>query len=156
MVYRKSPEAAAKIISQLEQLGLIIDGDEFPYYFAACSSNGSLRKNIDLKIGQFKDSTYFIFENNILAKIGKVGGGSRCLYKRVYDYRSTDPTGVSISESIKEGNEIIILAINFTSEPEKIYGVLTEGSVRGPKLEKSLLEIARNLNINLKWNKNKG
>tara|TARA_R100000951_G_scaffold35246_1_gene29812 strand:+ start:1871 stop:2332 length:462 start_codon:yes stop_codon:yes gene_type:complete len=145
-----------KIIDQLEQLGLNTNGDEFPYYVAARSSNGYLHKNIDLTIGKFKDSTYFIFENNELLKIGKVGGGDRCLCKRVYDYRSKDPTGVLISESIKEGNEIIILAINFTPEPEKIYGVLTEGSVRGPKLEKSLLEIARNLNINLKWNKNKG
>ena len=51
---------------------------------------------------------------------------------------------------------MVIFAINFESEPEEIYGVLTEGSIRGPKLEKSLLETARSLNIDLKWNKNKG
>tara|TARA_R110000803_G_C11734739_1_gene290147 strand:- start:44 stop:502 length:459 start_codon:yes stop_codon:yes gene_type:complete len=144
-----------KRFNVLAQLGLITN-EKNNYYAAARSVNGKLTKNLDLTIGKFVDSTYFIFENNILAKIGKVGGGSRCLCKRVYDYRSNDPTGVLISESIKEGNEIIILALNFTPEPEEIYGVLTEGSVRGPKLEKSLLEIARNLNINLKWNKNRG
>jgi len=144
-----------KIYESFNQLGLKgINKDNL--YSAAISVDGYLVKNPDLKVGQFTDSTYFIFENNILAKIGKVGGGSRCLCKRIYDYRSYDPTGVLITESIKKGNTVCILAINFKSEPEEIYGVLTEGSVRGPKLEKSLLERARSLNIDLKWNKNKG
>ena len=144
-----------KILNTLNQLGLK-DIHEDEYYGAAVSRDGELWKNPDLKLGQFTDSTYFIFENNILAKIGKVGGGSRCLCKRIYDYRSKDPTGILISESIKKGNTVVILAINFAPTPEKIYGVLTEGSVKGPKLEKALLEIARNLNMDLKWNKNKG
>ena len=144
-----------KILKSLKQLGLknISYND---LYCAAISRGKELAKNPSLKIGQFTDSTYFIFENNILAKIGKVGGGSRCLCKRVYDYRSNDPTGILITESIKKGNTVSIFAINFESEPEEIYGVLTEGSIRGPKLEKSLLETARSLNIDLKWNKNKG
>ena len=144
-----------KILKSLKQLGLknISYND---LYCAAISRGKELVKNPSLKIGQFTDSTYFIFENNILAKIGKVGGGSRCLYRRIYDYKSNDPVGILITESIKKGNNVIIFAINFESEPEEIYGVLTEGSIRGPKLEKSLLETAKSLNIDLKWNKNKG
>jgi len=127
------------------------------YLFKAAASNGiELLRNPLLKLGQFKDCVYFIFVNNKLFKIGKIGGGSRCLYGRVNDYRSNDPTGLLIKESIKERNNIQILSLNFPSIEEEYFGIKTKGSVKGPGLEKVLIEKAIELGYSLLWNKNKG
>ena len=127
------------------------------HLFAAAASDGyELMKNPRLKKGQFTDCVYFVFVNNELFKIGKVGGGSRCMDGRVNDYRSTDPLGVLIKESIREGNDIQIFFIDFPPIEEEHFGIKTKGSVKGPVLEKELIEKAIELGYPLPWNKNKG
>ena len=75
---------------------------------------------------------------------------------RVLDYRSTDPVGVLIKESIKEGNDIQIFFIDFPPIEEEHFGIKTKGSVKGPLFEKELIEKAIELGYPLPWNKNKG
>ena len=109
-----------------------------------------------LKTGKYKDATYFIFENDILGKIGKVGGGTRCMKKRANDYRSKgDPLGRKILESIKKGNEIIIWCLSMPEKLHEVYGVKIPG-IFGPQLEKHLIDKALKAGMELKWNKNKG
>jgi hypothetical protein len=125
--------------------------------FKAAASNGKeLLKNPLLKLGQFKDCVYFIFVNNELVKIGKVGGGKRCLYNRVSDYRSWDRIASNIRREIRNRKEIQILSLNFPSVVEEHFGVKTEGSTKGPNLEKALIENALELGYSLPWNKYKG
>ena len=127
------------------------------HLFKVASSYGDgLMKNPRLKKGLFKDCVYFVFVNNELFKIGKVGGGSRCLDGRVNDYRSKDPLGVLIKESIREGNNIQIFSLDFPPIEEEYFGIKIEGSVKGPVLEKELIEKAIELGYPLPWNKNKG
>lgn len=143
-----------KVLQQLQQLGL--RNFEQTIRLVAQSNQQELVVSKDVKWGAITDCTYFIYENYKLRKIGKVGGGDRCLRRRLADYRSTDPTGVKIAQSILKKRKVHILAIPFTSTTEKMYGVLTEGSVKGPKLEKALLEKANSIGINLQWNNNRG
>ena len=143
-----------KMLQQLHQLGLT--DFEQTIKLVARSNEEELLINKEIRLGVVTDCTYFIYENYELRKIGKVGGGSRCLRRRLSDYRSTDPTGIKIAQSISKKNEVHILAIPFNSTAEKMYGVLTEGSVKGPKLEKALLEKAISMGIDLQWNNNRG
>jgi hypothetical protein len=129
-------------------------GNCFP---AAASIKGRpLMLNPKLKEGKFKDSVYFIFVDMKLHKIGKVGGGNRCLRRRMLDYRSTDPTGMALKSAIKDNREVFIVALNFKSKVKKIFGVETDGVIQGPSLEKALLKRAYDLNIPLPLNKNRG
>jgi len=148
--YMKSKKA----IRQLELLGL--KKFEQTIKLVAQSNQEELVISKDIKLGAITDCTYFIYENYQLRKIGKVGGGTRCLRNRLTDYRSTDPIGVKITQSILKKNKVHILAIPFPTTAETMYGVLTEGSVRGPKLEKALLERAITMGITLQWNNNRG
>ena len=141
-------------LSILANLGL--SGFEENIFEAATTVDGELKRNPKLKLGLYNDTTYFIFLDSKLMKIGKVGGGSRCLYMRVCDYRSYDPTGMKISDAIRNGGEVKILAIVFETKKEEIFGIMTEGAVRGPKLEKALMIKAEELGISLEWNVNKG
>ena len=141
-------------LSILADIGL--SGFEESIFVAATTANGELTRNPKLKLGLYNDTTYFIFRDSKLMKIGKVGGGSRCLYRRISDYRSVDPTGIKISNAIKSGSEVKILAIIFETKKEEIFGIMTEGAVRGPKLEKALMKKAEELGISLQWNTNKG
>lgn len=143
-----------KIREQLDQLGLV--GYEQDLQLVADTHEGELKKSPTVKMGQHRDCTYFIFQDETLMKIGKVGGGTRCISKRVSDYRSTDPTGLLIKESINNNKHVSILALCFEAKVEKVHGVLTEGAVVGPKLEKALIEKAAELGMNLKWNSNRG
>ena len=143
-----------KAIQQLQQLGL--KNFEQTIKLVAQSNQQELLISKDIKWGAITDCTYFIYENYQLRKIGKVGGGSRCLRKRLADYRSTDATGIKITQSISKKRKVHILAIPFATTAEKMYGIPTEGSVKGPKLEKALLERANSIGINLQWNNNKG
>lgn len=144
----------SKVLQQLYQLGLT--DFEQTIKLVARSNEQQLLINDEITLGAITDCTYFIYENYELRKIGKVGGGSRCLRRRLLDYRSTDPTGIKIAQSISKKNKVHILAIPFGATAEKMYGVLTEGSVKGPKLEKALIERAISMGIELQWNKNKG
>lgn len=139
---------------QLSRLGLINYKQDIKV--VATAQQGELKKSCDIRMKQHTDCTYFIFRDQILMKIGKVGGGTRCISKRISDYRSTDPTGLKIKQAIQEGADVKILAICFEKGVESLYGVLTEGGVKGPKLEKALLENAAELQINLEWNSNRG
>jgi hypothetical protein len=143
-----------KLVQQLHQLGL--QDFEHTIQVVAQSNEQELLIDKQIKKGTITDCTYFIYENHQLRKIGKVGGGSRCLYNRLSDYRSTDPTGIKIKQSILQKNKIHILAIPFATTAEKMYGVITEGSVKGPKLEKALLERAISIGVELRWNNNRG
>ena len=143
-----------KVLQQLQQLGL--RNFEQTIKLVAQSNQQELVVSRDVKWGAITDCTYFIYENYQLRKIGKVGGGNRCLRRRLADYRSTDSTGVKIAQSILKKRRVHILAIPFSNTTEKMYGVLTEGSVKGPKLEKALLEKASSIGINLQWNNNRG
>lgn len=143
-----------QIQAQLSELGLKDYKQDLKV--VATTQQGELKKSSDIKMKQHTDCTYFIFRDQILMKIGKVGGGTRCISKRISDYRSTDPTGLKIKQAIQEGADVKILAICFEKGVENLYGILTEGGVKGPKLEKALLEIAAELNINLEWNNNRG
>ena len=143
-----------KVLQQLQQLGL--RNFEQTIKLVAQSNEQELVVSKDVKWGAITDCTYFIYENYQLRKIGKVGGGNRCLRRRLADYRSTDATGVKIAQSIFKKRRVHILAIPFNNTTEKMYGVLTEGSVKGPKLEKALLEKANSIGINLQWNNNRG
>jgi len=143
-----------KATQQLQQLGL--KDFEQTIKLVAQSNEEELVISKDVKWGAITDCTYFIYENYQLRKIGKVGGGNRCLRRRLADYRSTDATGIKIAQSISKKRKVHILAIPFATTAEKMYGVLTEGSVKGPKLEKALLERAISMGINLQWNNNRG
>jgi len=125
-------------------------------YKAAATEDNELKVNKKLKPKEVKDCVYFIFCDDELVKIGKVGGGDRCLRQRLFDYRSKDPTGIKIKEAILKNKRIRIVSLNFQSKSEVVYGVEIESSTRGPKLEKALIEIALSKNYSLKWNKNKG
>tara|TARA_Y100000592_G_scaffold99140_1_gene174177 strand:- start:52 stop:510 length:459 start_codon:yes stop_codon:yes gene_type:complete len=142
----------------LQKLGLDIDSiktkkELFP---AAASIQGELRRNPKLKLGMIRDCVYFIFFNDIIQKIGKVGGGNRCLHKRILDYRSSDPTGIAIKEAISKNMVVNIVALEFKFEKQIEFGVEIEGVVRGPMLEKELIKRAAKLGMNLPLNKNKG
>jgi hypothetical protein len=143
-----------KATQQLQQLGL--KDFEQTIKLVAQSNEEELVISKDVKWGAITDCTYFIYENYQLRKIGKVGGGNRCLRRRLADYRSTDATGIKIAQSISKKRKVHILAIPFATTAEKMYGILTEGSVKGPKLEKALLERAISMGINLQWNNNRG
>lgn len=147
-------EITDQIDKQLKRLGLTNYKDDIK--LVAQTQNGEFKKASNIKMRQYTDCTYFIFEDQTLMKIGKVGGGIRCISKRMSDYRSTDPTGLAIKQSIQQGKQITVLALCFRNQTKNVYGVLTEGGVVGPKLEKALLEKAAELQINLKWNSNRG
>lgn len=147
-------EITDQIQQQLDRLGLINYKQDIK--LIATTQDGELKKSSNIKIGQYTDCVYFIFRDQILMKIGKVGGGARCVCKRVSDYRSTDPTGLKIKQAIKQGRDVQILALCFTNQVKSVYGVPTEGGVVGPKLEKALLERAAEFKTNLEWNSNKG
>jgi hypothetical protein len=144
------------ILTTLIDLGLNKHEVTSQLYKAAVTNEGKLQINSKLKLKEVKDCVYFIFCDDELVKIGKVGGGSRCLRQRLYDYRSQDPTGIKIKDAISQNQKVRIVSLNFHSECETIYGVKIEGSVKGPKLEKALIENALNKSYSLKWNKNKG
>ena len=142
----------------LQKLGLDIDSikakkELFP---AAVSSQGELIRNPTLKPGMVRDCVYFIFFDGIIQKIGKVGGGHRCLHNRISDYRSTDPTGKAIKEAISKDIVVNIVALEFKFEKQIEFGVEIEGVVRGPMLEKELIKRATKIGMNLPLNKNKG
>ena len=143
-----------KFLNTLYDLGL----KEFENNISpiAVSCEGELKINPKLKAGSMKDCVYFIFRNYILDKIGKVGGGGRCMRMRALDYRSTDPTGVKIKQAIGNGEKIHIIAIYFEEKIDSVFGINTEGASHGPKLEKALIPIARAKGYNLIWNKNNG
>jgi len=143
-----------RMIQQLDYLGLVNYQDVIKV--VAVTENTELKKSDFLTMGQYDDCTYFIFKNQTLMKIGKVGGGVRCMSKRISDYRSSDPIGLKIKQAIQQGADVKILAINFNNQKENLYGVLTEGGVKGPKLEKALIEKANQMQVQLQWNNNKG
>ena len=142
----------------LQKLGLDTDSikTEDKLFPAAFSSKGELEINSKLKSGMVRDCVYFIFYNNIIQKIGKVGGGNRCLHSRLLDYRSKDPTGIAIKEAISKNIVVTIVALGFEFEKQIEFGVEIEGVVRGPMLEKELIKKAAEIRMDLPLNKNKG
>ena len=90
-------------------------------------------------------------------KIGKVGGGNRCMMKRVYDYRSIgDNVGRKILDSIDNGHNIDIWALYPPAEQAiNVYGFGTIPTIM-PSLEKMILANAEKIGLELEWNSNKG
>ena len=123
----------------------------------ATTTEGRLDHHPELKAGIYTDALYFIFKNGIPMKIGKVGGGNRCMKNRCNDYRSIgDNIGREILDSIDNGHHIDIWALyppaNFAVE---IYGHWIIPTVMA-KLEKMILANAQKIGLKLEWNSNKG
>lgn len=112
----------------------------------------------EVKKGSVKDCVYFIFHDTQLMKIGKVGGGSRCVRARASDYRSYDPTGEKISSALNEPiNKLVhMYYIDFKRVDMNVYGIKDLEPVLGPSLEKKLIVEAFSRGVPLPWNKNKG
>ena len=78
---------------------------------ATTTIEGRLDHHPELKAGIYTDALYFIFKNGIPMKIGKVGGGNRCMKNRCNDYRSIgDNIGREILDSIDNRHHIDIWA----------------------------------------------
>ena len=148
----------SEFILTLQKLGLDTDSikKKKSFFHAAMSNSVELKKNSKLKKGMIRDCVYFIFFNDIIQKIGKVGGGNRCLYKRILDYRSNDPTGKAIKEAISKNIFVNIIALEFKFEKQIEFGIEIEGVARGPMLEKELIKTAAKIGMHLPLNKNKG
>ena len=136
------------------------DNDSIPKkssMHCATTIKGRLDHNPELKAGVYKDALYFIFRNGIPMKIGKVGGGNRCMMKRVYDYRSIgDNVGRKILDSIDNGHNIDICALYPPAEQAiNVYGFGTIPTIM-PSLEKMILANAEKIGLELEWNSNKG
>ena len=111
-----------------------------------------------IKDGSIRDCVYFIFHDTKLMKIGKVGGGNRCLRHRAADYRSDDHIAEKIKNALREPEKKLVHM--YYIEPPKIsqtyYGITNLYPVIGPVLEKRLIETAITMNYELPWNSNKG
>tara|TARA_B100000287_G_scaffold332540_1_gene317577 strand:+ start:222 stop:701 length:480 start_codon:yes stop_codon:yes gene_type:complete len=123
----------------------------------ASTVEGYLKHNPELKAGMYKDAVYFIFRNGIPMKIGKVGGGNRCMKIRCNDYRSIgDAVGRKILDSMDNGDHIDIWALYPPTEiAMNVYGfgvILT----MMPQVEKLALTNADKIGLPLEWNSNKG
>jgi hypothetical protein len=152
-----TPNFKDYFLNVMTKLGLNPDQIKLKMIHCASSySSNELEIINEVKKGTHPDVVYFIFENYDLSKIGKVGGGDRCLYKRLGDYRSRDPIGIKIKNSIVKGHVINILALDVSFIPSvDIFGKKVKG-VYGPTLEKIIIPIAKQLGYSLKWNKNNG
>ena len=115
----------SEFILTLQKLGLDTDSikKKKSFFHAAMSNSVELEKNSKLKKGMIRDCVYFIFFNDIIQKIGKVGGGNRCLYKRILDYRSNDPTGKAIKEAISKNIFVNIITLEFKFEKQIEFGL---------------------------------
>jgi len=118
----------------------------------------------ELPKGSVKDCVYFLFHDTSLMKIGKVGGGDRCVRQRALDYRSVDWRSEretitdKINEALKEPviKLIHMYYIDFKKIIEPvIYGMKTT-PVYGPILEKKLISKAYDIGYKLPWNEVKG
>jgi len=123
----------------------------------AYTTKGRLKHHSKLKAGMYKDALYFIFRNGIPMKIGKVGGGNRCMKNRCNDYSSkSDPVGKKILESIGNGHNIDIWSLYPpTKKARKVYGFWVIPTIM-PSLEKKILANAEEIGLELEWNLNKG
>jgi len=112
----------------------------------------------EVRGGSVKDCVYFIFRDTRLMKIGKVGGGKRCVRARASDYRSRDSTAKKISSALNEPiNKLVhMYYIDFTKVDMNVYGIKDLEPVLGPSLEKRLISKAQSIGLTLPWNKNKG
>ena len=146
-------EIVKKLFNDLE----LKNYQEFLLYIARASKQGNeLEISSRINLGKHTDCVYFILENFYLKKIGKVGGGSRCMRKRLLDYRSTDATGLKINESIKNNNRIDIIALSFPSQISEVCGIEVDSNLKGAGLEKKLIPKAKKLGYGLEWNRNNG
>ena len=112
----------------------------------------------ELPKGSVRDCVYFLFHDTSLMKIGKVGGGRRCVRDRAQDYRSGDNIAFKIQDALKESITKLIhmYYLDFDNEEHmEVFGIPIE-PVYGPSLEKKLITTAHDIGYKLPWNEIKG
>ncbi len=154
-IKKVTPEVVKRLLANLG-----FDDDSIPKkssMHCATTVKGYLEHNPELKAGIHTDALYFIFKNGIPMKIGKVGGGKRCMKSRCNDYRSVgDNVGREILDSIDNGHHIDIWALYPpTKSAIEIYGHWVMPTVMA-SLEKKILANAEEIGLELEWNLNKG
>ena len=143
------------ILKILTDLGITLTTEDLKNHLIHCMINKEHHPN--LKKGMYNDVVYLIFLDSKLMKIGKVGGGTRCIKVRCNDYRSKgDPLGRKILKYIEEGYNVDIWALTMKQPNISMYGIDNIQPCIGPSFEKELINRARNIGYTLDWNANNG